>query len=175
GEVVAGGEACADAEHLQRGTASNAGGHVVLRFRAPKRARCFLVKQDSAAPTFPRRGGCVRSSQLSVKGDAHAGPRTSPRVHPRHDRPPDPDQRGRAGHPPTTPQHACRPRPVSLAYQRGALRDRRLARRAGPGDTAPEVSSPEDLVAVSRTPPARLRLKSSAAEAVGRDPRGEWP
>src|SRR6516225_1879841 len=60
GEVVSGGEAVADEEHLQQGTASNASGHVFLRFRAPKRARCFLVKQDSAAPTFPRRGGCVR-------------------------------------------------------------------------------------------------------------------
>src|SRR5262249_29424058 len=37
GEVVAGGEAVADEEHLQRGTASIACGHVVLRFRAPNR------------------------------------------------------------------------------------------------------------------------------------------
>src|SRR5262249_11404568 len=73
GEVVAGGEAVTYEEHLLRGTASNAGGHVVLRFRALKGARCFLVQQDSAASAFPRLGGCLRSSQLEVRTGAAAG------------------------------------------------------------------------------------------------------
>ncbi|SRR5579871_4444754 len=38
-----------------------------------------------------------------------------------------------------------------------------LARRADPGDTAPEAASPEDRVAVSLTPPARLLLRSSGS------------
>src|SRR5262249_6301222 len=54
---------------------------------------------------------------------------------------------------PPAPPH-CRSTPAP------AGRDRRLARRAGPGDTAPEVASPDDLVAVTRTPPARLLRKS---------------
>jgi hypothetical protein len=58
---------------------------------------------------------------------------------------------------------------------REELCNRRLVSRAGPADTAPEVASPEDRVAVSRTPPARLLLKSSAAERAGHGPRGEWP
>ena len=41
GEIVAGGEAVANEERLQRGTASNAGGHVVLPFHAPKGRLAF--------------------------------------------------------------------------------------------------------------------------------------
>src|SRR6516225_12049170 len=68
GEVVAGGEAVADEEHLQRGTASNAGGHVVLRFLAPNGARYALLKQDSA--DFQRSSAAMGIRLLSGRLEA---------------------------------------------------------------------------------------------------------
>src|SRR5262249_55367552 len=52
GEVVASGEAVADEQHLQRGAASNAGGHVVLRFRAPKVRAAFSCNKILPRPLF---------------------------------------------------------------------------------------------------------------------------